>query len=56
LGPLPAHVRQLGSHAVQVAFVVAVQTALSNSPLVQVVQPSQVVAPLELWNVPAVQG
>jgi hypothetical protein len=40
--PGPVQVRHEGSHAVQVVSLVAVQTALSNDPDVQVAQLSQV--------------
>jgi acyl-CoA reductase-like NAD-dependent aldehyde dehydrogenase len=45
-----------GSQVVQAVSVLAVQTALSNDPEVQVAQPSHVVLPISSWNVPAVQA
>lgn len=50
--PGPLHVRHDGSHPPQVVSVVAVQTALSNVPVLHVVHASHVVWPVVSWKVP----
>ena len=48
--------RHDGSHVTQAVSLVALQTAFSNVPALQVVQASHVVWPVRSWKVPVVHA